>query len=308
MTLQQLKYIIAIDRHRSFARAADELGVTQPTLSSLLQKLENELDVRIFDRSNKSVCPTAIGLKILRQAETAVNEAGRINEIVAEEKGSVAGELRMSVGPTIAPYILPKFIKTYTKKFPQVVLSIDELKSDAMTDALYRGQLDAGMAISGNARDGILEIPLYTEPFWVYIAESCWRKLPVFRPDNLEHEQMWIMKESQCLRDSAFSFCKARGIGKRIYEAGSIETLIRIVDENGGFTIIPEMHLPMLSVRQRANVRRIEGDYLSQRRVSLYVRADSIRERMLNSIIESLTGFVPKDMFEPHILKYGIKL
>ena len=116
------------------------------------------------------------------------------------------------------------------------------------------------------------------------------------------------MKESQCLRDSAFSFCKARGIGKRIYEAGSIETLIRIVDENGGFTIIPEMHLPMLSVRQRANVRRIEGDYLSQRRVSLYVRADSIRARMLNSIIESLTGFVPKDMFEPRILKYGIKL
>ncbi len=308
MTLQQLKYIIAIDRHRSFARAADELGVTQPTLSSLLQKLENELDVRIFDRSNKSVCPTAIGLKILRQAETAVNEAGRINEIVAEEKGSVAGTLRVSVGPTIAPYILPKFIKTYTKKFPQVGLSIDELKSDAMTDALYRGQLDAGIAISGNARDGILEIPLYTESFWVYIAESCWRKLPVFRPDNLEHEQMWIMKESQCLRDSAFSFCKARGIGKRIYEAGSIETLIRIVDENGGFTIIPEMHLPMLSVRQRANVRRIEGDYLSQRRVSLYVRADSIRERMLNSIIESLTGFVPKDMFEPRILKYGIKL
>ena len=308
MTLQQLKYIIAIDRHRSFARAADELGVTQPTLSSLLQKLGNELDVRIFDRSNKSVCPTAIGLKILRQAETAVNEAGRINEIVAEEKGSVAGTLRISVGPTIAPYILPKFIKTYTKKFPQVGLSIDELKSDAMTDALYRGQLDAGIAISGNARDGILEIPLYTEPFWVYIAENCWRKLPVFRPDNLEHEQMWIMKESQCLRDSAFSFCKARGIGKRIYEAGSIETLIRIVDENGGFTIIPEMHLPMLSVRQRANVRRIEGDYLSQRRVSLYVRADSIRARMLNSIIESLTGFVPKDMFEPRILKYGIKL
>ena len=207
MTLQQLKYIIAIDRHRSFARAADELGVTQPTLSSLLQKLENELDVRIFDRSNKSVCPTAIGLKILRQAETAVNEAGRINEIVAEEKGSVAGTLRISVGPTIAPYILPKFIKTYTKKFPQVGLSIDELKSDAMADALYRGQLDAGIAISGNARDGILEIPLYTEPIWVYIAESCWRKLPVFRPDNLEHERMWIMKESQCLRDSALSFC-----------------------------------------------------------------------------------------------------
>ncbi len=287
MTLQQLKYIISIDRHRNFARAAAESGITQPTLSSLLQKLESELDVRIFDRSNKNVSPTAIGSKILRQAERIVNEAERIVELVTEEKGLVTGMLNLSAGPTIAPYILPRFIKTYTKMFPHVTLSIVEMKAETMIRALHIGQLDLGIAISGQAEEGILEIPLYTEPFWVYISESCWRK---------------------CLRDSAFSFCKARGVGRRIYEAGSIETLIRIVDENGGFTIIPEMHLPMLTDVQRINVRRIEGDYLSQRRVSIYVRADFIRERMLNSIVEALVTFVPKSMIDEHILKYGIRL
>ena len=308
MTLQQLKYIIAIDRHRNFARAAAELDITQPTLSALLQKLENELDMRIFHRSNKGVCPTPAGRKILQQAERAVKEAERIAELVAEEKGGLAGSLDLSVGPTIAPYILPRFIRTYTGLFPQVRLTIVEMKAATMLDALRAGRLDAGIAVSGHEREGALEIPLYTEPFWVYIAESCWRKLPVFNPADLEHEQMWIMKESQCLRDSAFSFCKARNVGKRIYEAGSIETLIRIVDENGGFTIIPEMHLPLLTARQRENVRRIEGDYLSRRRVSMYIAEDCIRERMLNSVVEALAAIVPAGMMEARLKKYGIRL
>jgi LysR family hydrogen peroxide-inducible transcriptional activator len=119
---------------------------------------------------------------------------------------------------------------------------------------------------------------------------------------------MWIMKDAQCLRDSAFSFCKARSIGHHIYEAGSIDTLIRIVDENGGFTIIPELHLPFLSEKQRDNVRRIEGDYLSQRRVSLYIKRDYIRQRMLNTITDTLKEFMPKGMLGEGILKYGIKL
>lgn len=119
---------------------------------------------------------------------------------------------------------------------------------------------------------------------------------------------MWVMKEAQCLRESAFSFCKAKTKGRHIYEAGSIETLIRIVDENGGFTIIPEMHLPFLSDRQRENVRPIEGDYLSQRRVSLYIRQDYIRQAMLGTITNTLLRFMPKDMMEERIVKYGIKL
>lgn len=308
MTLQQLRYIVAIDTHRNFARAAEELDVTQPTLSSLLQKIETELDVCIFNRNNKLVVPTAIGEKLIVQARKTLNEAERISEIAAEEKSSVSGDLRMSAGPTIAPYILPDFIKTYTAMQPQVNLSISEMKYDDMLASIRLGQTDVGIATGGHTQDGILEIPLYTEQFWVYIAESCWRKLPIFNPGDLEHEQMWVMKESQCLRDSAFSFCKARNVGRHIYEAGSVDTLVRIVDANGGFTIIPEMHLPLLTEKQRKNVRRIEGDYLSQRRVSIYIRHDFIRERMLNSIAEALVSFIPARMIESRIVQYGIRL
>lgn len=308
MTLQQLKYIIAINRHRNFAKAADKLGVTQPTLSAMLSKLEEELDVRVFERSNKGVFPTIAGKKIIEQAEKAFREVEKINELIAEDKGVAAGSLNLSVGPAIAPYILPQFIKIYTNNYPQVELSINEMKSATMFDALMQNRIDAGIAISGSSHDGILEIPLYTERFWVYLAESCWRKLPVFKPENLEHEQMWIMKEAQCLRDSAFSFCKSRSKGRRVYEAGSIDTLIRIVDLNGGFTIIPEMHLPFLGERQRENVRRIDGNYLSQRRVSLYIKDDYVRQRMLNTISETLLCFMPENMMDARIVKYGIKL
>ena len=308
MNLQQLRYVVAVNRFRNFAKAALACNVSQPTLSAMLQKLEDELDIRIFERSNKSVSPTTAGKKIIRQAESILKDVGRISEIVLEDKGKIGGKFALSVGPTIAPYILPKFIKNYCEIFPAVDLSIQELKVNFMLDALLRGELDAGIAISGNVRAGVLEIPLYTEKFMVYLAESCWRKLPVFKPENLEHVNMWIMKDAQCLRESAFSFCKRRGKGNHIYEAGSITTLVHIVDENGGFTIIPEMHLPFLDDKQRENVRPIEGDYLSLRRVSLYIKEDYIRQSMLNTIIETLKTFMPTGMLVEGILKYGIKL
>ena len=309
MNLQQLRYIIAVNRFRNFAKAADACNVTQPTLSAMIVKLEEELDLRIFERTNKSVSPSNAGLKIIRQAESVLMEVDRISEILSEDKGLIGGRLNLSVGPTVAPYILPKFIKHYRKLYPTVDLSIEELKVEFMLDALLRGEIDAGIAISENLKQGILEIPLYTEKFYVYLAESCWRKLPVFNPEILEHESTWIMKEAQCLRDSAFSFCKARSKGHRIiYEAGSIETLIRIVDENGGYTIIPEMHLPFLTEKQRQNVRKIEGDHLSQRRVSLYIKEDYIRQRMLNTIVDTLKSYMPDGMLSEGIVKYGIKL
>jgi len=308
MTLQQLKYIIAVNRFRNFAKAAESCNVSQPTLSAMLVKMEEELDTRIFERSNKSVTPTTAGEKIIRQAENVLMEMSRIEEIVAEDKGNIGGRFALSIGPTIAPYILPKFIKHYRETYPSVELSIQELKTNYMMEALLKREMDAGIAIYGNARDGLLEIPLYTEKFYVYLAESCWRKLPVFQLDNLEHENMWIMKDAQCFRNSAFSFCKSHGKGHRIYEAGSIDTLIRIVDENGGFTIIPEMHLPFLNEKQRDNVRRIEGNHFSQRKVSLYIKEDYVRQGMLNTITDTLKRFMPKGMLGEGIVKFGIKL
>ena len=308
MTLQQLTYVIELNRCRNFALAAEACGITQPTLSAMLAKLEDELDVRIFDRSNKKVTPTTTGAKIIVQAERAVREASRISEIVAEEKGSVSGPLRLAASPSIAPYILPEFIRQYLKSYPQVSLTVEEMRTENMLNEIANGKLDAGITISGNVRDGIVEIPLYTEKFLVYLSEDCKRDQNEFRPEDLEHENMWIVKEAQCLRESAFSFCKARAKGKQIYEAGNIDTLIRIVDRNGGYTIIPEMHVALLNERQRKNVRRIEGDYLSERRVSLYIKDDCIRQNMLNTITDTLRRFMPEGMLNRRIAQYGIKL
>lgn len=308
MTLQQLQYIIAVDRFRSFAKAADHCGVAQPTLSKMIAKLEEELDVRIFDRTRHKVSPTSIGSRILRQAEKTVQEASKIAEIVSEMRNELKGDLRIAVGPSIAPYILPGFIRVYGAACPDVSLSVEEMRPDNMIEALGRGAIDVAVATSGKQNGDIFEIPLYEEPFWVYLSESCIRRLPEFTPDQLSHESMWIMREVQCLRESAFSFCKARESGRRVYEAGNIETLVRVVDENGGFTIIPEMHLPMLSQHQRENVRPLTGDCLSMRRVSIYIRHDFVREKILNSIVSALIKVIPRKMIAPVLLRSPIRL
>lgn len=308
MTLQQLNYIIAVDRFRNFAKAADHCGISQPTLSKMIAKLEEELDLKIFHRSRHSVAPTAIGEKILRQAEKTTQEAARILEIVADTRDSLDGNLHMAVGPSIAPYLLPRFIHNYGLEYQDVALTVEEMRPEAMLEALSRGKIDIGIATGDFRRDGIFEIPLYEEPFWVYVAEGCLRRMPQFTPEELSHANMWVMKEAHCLRQSAFSFCKARETGHRIYEAGNIDTLVRVVDENGGFTIIPEMHLDMLSERQRDNVRPLSGDCLSMRRISLYIRHDYVREKMLNSVVSVITQIVPRRMILPAILRGPIHL
>lgn len=301
MTLQQLKYIVAIDRYRNFAKAAAELDVTQPTLSALLVKLEDELGVRLFERSNKSVRPTAIGEIVIRQAEAVLNQAERISETVAEQKAEVCGPLSIGVGQSVAPYLMPWFIKKYTDGYPLVSLTVNEMKGDAIIEALRLGKIDIGIAIGGHTAPELEVIPFYSEPFHVYMAKDCLLKLPVFNPSDLVHEKMWIMKESQCMRESAFSFCKSRSIGRHIYEAGSIETLIRIVDINGGFTIIPEMHLPFLSDAQRENVRPIEGNYVSKREISIYIRKDFIRHGILKSVVKTLLLIIPRKMVDTEL-------
>jgi len=298
MTLQQLKYIIAIDRYRNFAKAAAELDVTQPTLSALLQKLEDELGVRLFERSNKSVRPTEIGETVIRQAEKIMCQTEMISETIAERKGEVSGSLSIGIGPSIAPYLMPWFIKKFTDSYPDVKLTVNEMRGEMVIESLRLGKIDIGIAIGGSAVPEVMEIPFYCEPFLVYVAKDCLLKRPTFNPADLLHEKMWIMKESQCMRESAFSFCKTRSIGRHIYEAGSIETLIRIVDINGGFTIIPEMHIPFLTDSQRENVRPIEGKYVSRRCVSIYIRKDFIRHRMLKSMVETMLTIIPHKMID----------
>lgn len=298
MTLQQMEYVLAVDKYRHFQQAAESCGITQPTLSALLVKLEDELGVKLFERSSKYVRPTAIGEKVVRQAQKAVSEARRIKEMVGDEKGMVSGSLRLSVGPTIAPYVVPSVIGIFSTDYESVDLSIDEMKVNLMQSELRKGEIDAAIAISGNAASGIFEIPLYKEPFYVYLSSCCSQHNKDFRLEDLDLQCMWVMKEAQCFRDSAFSFCKGKELGHQVYQAGSIDTLVRIVDLNGGYTIIPEMHLPFLTSEQMENVRPIVGDYISFRNVSLYIREDEVRQRLIQTVIDVVKQIVSESMID----------
>ena len=307
MTLQQMEYIVALDKFRHFSLAAESCGITQPTLSSMIQKLEDELEIKIFDRSNKSVIPTSIGQKIIRQAQNVVNEAYRIKEMVADETTTTNGTLKIGILPTVAPYLVPDFIFFFKQNYPNVDLYIDEMKSSTMLNEVKWGDIDAGIGVGGVKEDGLLEIPLFTEKFVLYLSENCSRHNMAFTSEMLSTDRMWILKEGHCIKDAAFSFCKAKAQGKQIYEAGSIDTLIKIVDRNGGYTIIPELHNGFLTPEQLTHVRNM-SDIMPAHTISMYVRTDYIRERMLNAISDTIKKIIPIEMTDKHLQKFGIKL
>jgi len=308
MTLQQMEYIVALNKYRHFVLAAESCGITQPTLSAMILKLEDELEVRIFNRSNKQVSPTPIGEKIIRQAQTILNEMQRVKEVIADEVDSTKGTLKMGIVPTVAPYVIPDFIYHFRKNYPEVNLYIDEMKSKILFDELRMGNIDIGIGIGPQAEADILEIPLFTEKFLLYFSKNCARVAKSFLPGDLASEQMWILKEGHCIKDAAFSFCKSRAMGHHVYEAGSIDTLIKIVDKNGGYTIIPELHRQFLLPHQQEQVKPISGTVATTRTTSLFIKSDYIRERMLNAIANTIQLVIPKELMNERILKFGIKL
>ena len=308
MTLQQMEYIVALDKYRHFALAAESCGITQPTLSTMIQKLENELDIKIFDRGNKSITPTSLGTRIIRQAQNVLNEANRVREIVADETATTKGTLKIGILPTVAPYLVPDFIYFFRRNYPHVDLFIDEMKSSNMLNEIKQGDIDTGIGVGGAREEGLLEIPLFTEKFVLYLSENCNHQLSAFTSEMLSTDHMWILKEGHCIKDAAFSFCKNRALGKQIYEAGSIDTLIKIVDKNGGYTIIPELHKAFLTPQQLTHLRDISEVMPTSHTISMYVRTDYIRERMLNAISETIKQIIPSEMIDPHLQKFGIKL
>ncbi len=291
MTLQQLKYVIAVNKTRNFARAAEECSVTQPTLSAMLMKLEGELGVRIFDRTSKNVTPTSAGEKIIALAEKTLASAARIHSVIEEENGNVSGELRMSIGPTIAPYILPGFISRYTSEYPDVQLYIKDLKASSMLNSLFDGSIDAGLSIAGNTRKGVREIPIYTEAVELYSSPG--------RDGKGNMDFLWVMKEALSLRESTFRLFGRENKRHHTYEATSIEELIRLVDQQGGSTMIPHMHLRYLTGEQRRNVVQLSEEEMTQRTISLYVKSNLERPQMLHSIINVLKQVIPSSLLHP---------
>ena len=211
MTLQQLEYILAVNQFRHFAKAAEYCRVTQPTLSAMIQKLEEELDTKIFDRSQQPVCPTPIGLHIIEQARNVLVQTHRIKNIIEEEKHSLSGIFKLGILPTIAPYLLPRLFPQLMKKYPQLDIRVVEMKTNDIKKALQTGDIDAGIVAGLAGMEEFRQIPLFYEQFYTYIArENRLFSNEVIRTSDLTGEQLWLLDEGHCFRDQLERFCQLK--------------------------------------------------------------------------------------------------
>jgi len=312
MNIQQLEYIIAVDNFRHFAKAAEASYVTQPTLSMMTQKLEEELGVKIFDRSQLPVQPTPIGAQIINQARIIVSQVKQIKEIIQEEKGIVKGVFKMGIIPTIAPYLLPKLMLKHEENGYDIELSIEETTTNQIVEALLNGAMDGAILATPLKNDKLSEHPIYYERFYAYVSpkETSLYSKKELEEDDLNINKLWLLEEVHCFRSQILKICNTRrrrgGVHNLFtYEAGSINTLINIVDNNSGLTVIPEMAIEQLNERQMQNVRPLKG-ISPVREVSLVTRKDFLRERVLNIIIEEVKMAVPPNLLNQNLKKFVI--
>lgn len=211
MTLQQLEYILAVNQFRHFAKAAEHCRVTQPTLSAMIQKLEDELDTKIFDRNQQPICPTPVGQLVIEQARIVLEQAGHIKDIIEEEKHSLSGVFKLGILPTIAPYLLPRFFPQLMKKYPKLDIRVTEMKTKDIKQALQSGEIDAGVVASLAGMEEFRQTSLFYEQFFAYVArEDALYNNKVIRTSDLNGEQLWLLDEGHCFRDQLVRFCQMK--------------------------------------------------------------------------------------------------
>ena len=313
MNIQQLEYIIAVDNHRHFAKAAEASFVTQPTLSMMIQKLEEELEVKIFDRGKFPVQPTPIGEQIINQARIIISQVKQVKDIVQEEKGIVNGNLRVAIIPTISPYLLPKLIQKHTENGFDVELLIEESTTDQIIEKLIAGKIDVGILATPLDNDKLQEYPVYYEKFFAYVSPeetSLYAKKELDETD-LNVNRLWLLSDVHCFRSQILRLCnsrKKRNIHTLVsYEAGSISTLVKIVDQNSGLTMIPEMGIDYLSEGQKKHVRPLK-DIVAVREISLVTRKEFLRESMLHILMKEVKESVPASFLSPELKKFVLPI
>jgi LysR family hydrogen peroxide-inducible transcriptional activator len=298
MTLVQLEYIIAVDTWRHFAEAANHCFVTQPTLSMQIQKLEEELEIKLFDRSKQPVVPTETGAEIIEQARKILAERNVLLENLQHKKGVLTGELRIGIIPTLAPYLLPLFIQPFTRKYPGVKLIVNEMMTDLIISRLREGKIDAGILVTPLQETGIREHILFYEEMMAYVSKknSVYEKTYLL-PQDIDPNKLWLLEEGHCFRSQIVNLCELRKISKEgshfEYEAGSIETLRRMVEMNDGITIIPELATLDMPLRQTQLIRHFRRP-VPMREVSLVVHRNYVKEKLIEVLKEEILQKVPE--------------
>jgi len=300
MTLVQFEYIVAVDTYRSFVLAAEKCFVTQPTLSMQVQKLEDTLGVKIFDRSKQPVSPTEIGIDIIFQARILLAESEKIKELINDRQKDLSGELKVAIIPTVSPYILPKLLHGFIEKYPQVKLIIWEQTTEQIIQQIKLGTIDCGILSTPLHESTLKEIPVFYENFVAYVSKnSKLSKKKSIVPEDIDMEEIWILNEGHCMREQVLNICQRRKATKGFqhfeYNTGSVETLKRMVDENNGATILPELALSELNDKQLDKVRYFKEPEPA-REVSIVVQNNYLKRRMIEALKAEILELIPKRM------------
>jgi len=298
MTITQLEYIVALAKYANFGKASKKCFVTQPTLSIQVAKLEEELDVLIFDRSKKPLRPTAVGEKIIAQAKVTLNEAKRINQILVDSKDVLEGEFRLGVIPSVSGGLLPLFIKSFSDKYPKVKLILSELQTMDMLEKLDNEEIDAGIASTPLGESSLIEDPLYLEAFYLYLNPDhpLYKKKEVFEKD-LFGQDILLLSQGHCFRNQVSQICKLRKSEGVVFESGNFGTLISLVEKNLGITLLPYLTTEQIkSTDRRSRVKKFAGKAPS-REIGLVYR----RKHLKQGIIKALKSIILESL--PPLLK-----
>jgi len=289
---------VALDRYRHFAGAASHCFVTQPTLSMQVHKLEEELGIKIFDRSKQPVIPTEAGAEIIEQAKKIIAEKEFMEEMVNTRKGVISGELKVGIIPTLAPYLLPLFAHEFTTKYPNVKLIVNEMMTDLIISRLRDGTIHAGILVTPLQEYGIKEDVLFYEELLVYVSKrnEDFKKNYVLAQD-IDPNKLWLLEEGHCFRSQIMNLCELQKASKEghsfEYEAGSIETLRRMVELTDGITILPELATMDLNVKQQQQLRQFRRP-APMREVSLVVHRDFVKKRLISLLKKEIIAAVPE--------------
>ena len=295
MTITQLHYVLAVAEHQNFTKAAEKCFVTQPTLSMQIQKLEDQLNILIFDRSKKPIELTDVGRKIVYQAKNIVNEADRIQDIVDQQKGFIGGEFKLGIIPTVMPTLLPMFLKPFIKKYPKVKLKIEELTTEEIISRINDGHLDAAIAATPLENEDIKERVLFYEPFVGYIPShhrlSEKSKIDI---SDLDIDDMLLLEDGHCFRDGVINLCKSfknNDEDNFQLESGSIEMLVKLSNEGLGMTLLPYLHTLDIKESERHNLHNF-NEPSPAREVSIIYHKSELKMQITEALQDVISGII----------------
>lgn len=305
MTITQLEYIVAVDAYKSFSVAAEHCFVTQPTLSTQVQKLEEELGVQVFDRSKNPIVTTDVGEKLIQQAASILLERDKLQAIIENEKNEFSGEIKIGIIPTISSFLLPFFLKSFLKNYPKVDVVIDELTTSEIISGLHKSVLDIGILALPISDSGITTEHLYSEPFVGFIPENH----RLFKKNKLDitdlvTDDLLLLKEGHCLREHALKVCKSTGkelsesSQKVVFEFGNLDTLIKLVKQNFGMTLLPYLSTKYMSDEKQLHLVRVFNPPVPKREIALVHNKIFIRKHLVKALKKEILKSIPSELAE----------